>query len=830
MDSQGSNNEDWHNLEMDSRSAPAPSPPQIHFTPAQLYETLPIPSSHSYIRVLDLDKGSSSSSRQLTGTLRVVDLRTCPRFATLSYVWGSSSIGAAENAPIITCNGHILPITQSCQDALLALQQQHRRRGGDITIWVDAICINQADDSEKSMQIPLMEEIYTWAEVVYVWLGPGSDVTENAIECISRASIFRVFPAGVPWQNGGKGKGVVTMRREKFSFVARMLLLFHRQCSPMPDFKRFRQSFDVNSVLELLDQEWLRRIWTYQEIVLSSNPVILCGDRQISWIRLQEGLDYMGNFKIPPPTTYSKRTDLAKRDRLASSQAFVTWQELFRIWTSISRPSRWNGREFRTQPLKDGLSDPKCSVDDYLRFFNPRRIWLYTKLVITVFYIAVLVATVVLFFLFLIFKQGLISAVILDTVTISAFIYSASIVNFMVWYRGLLPFTKDADIWAMNTTDSSERVYLVGLIQAIRDRQSSVLKDRVFALHGVLQRLGFEAPTPDYGKSVGQVYWDFFASLIAWEPSLINLLIDTGSLKLADAPSWVPDWSTVQERTWVPSSYVYDFVEQNEWPAQELGITVSGKALSLSGVLLDTAKICSGPFAQIKLDDDGFPRQDIADKLLPSLQFFVRWLSAIKRDMLFGLTHESISHTILDILRGRISKASNVDDEYGRAEQPERDRILDFVYSNRVNKPTKVGQKEKNAFKNWYRILSNHYTQNELERGEPGTSQVSKTVFNDILSNQSALKYTIFCCSRLSSRRGLFFSNDGRAGSGPEDMEEGDWISILKGVAVPMVLRRSDNGSSTYRILGPAFVPGFMNLDRSFLENPGFDWTTITLV
>ncbi|KAH9204993.1 heterokaryon incompatibility, partial [Leptodontidium sp. 2 PMI_412] len=68
----------------------------------------------------------------------------------------------------IQCNdGTAIAITTNCRDALIAL----RKRYGRLTIWIDAICINQQDIEEKSKQIQLMEEIYSWSERVIVWLG-----------------------------------------------------------------------------------------------------------------------------------------------------------------------------------------------------------------------------------------------------------------------------------------------------------------------------------------------------------------------------------------------------------------------------------------------------------------------------------------------------------------------------------------------------------------------------------------------------------------------------------------------------------------------------------
>ncbi len=40
--------------------------------------------------------------------------------------------------------------------------------------WIDAICIDQSSIAEKSMQVPLMSDIYTRAHTVFVWLGDAT--------------------------------------------------------------------------------------------------------------------------------------------------------------------------------------------------------------------------------------------------------------------------------------------------------------------------------------------------------------------------------------------------------------------------------------------------------------------------------------------------------------------------------------------------------------------------------------------------------------------------------------------------------------------------------
>lgn len=179
-------------------------PTQKQITPSQLYSDLPISAESRAIRVLDLDpitraeptshqdaRTSYRSEDPLSGTLRVVSLAESPKFTALSYVWGETS--SAENTIVLrsgTEGGAVssLQLTANCHSALTHL----RRRHGSITIWVDSICINQEDQQEKGNQIPLMQEIYSWASPVYVWLGEGNARSDKAMDYLSKVSTYEI--------------------------------------------------------------------------------------------------------------------------------------------------------------------------------------------------------------------------------------------------------------------------------------------------------------------------------------------------------------------------------------------------------------------------------------------------------------------------------------------------------------------------------------------------------------------------------------------------------------------------------------------------------------
>jgi hypothetical protein len=94
--------------------------------------------------------------------LSVVLMKDRSRYEGLSYVWGDSEL-------VILLNGHEFRVTKNLEAAL-----RHLRRLQDIwTLWIDAISINQYDVHERSLQAPLMVNIYTNCRFCTAWLGEG---------------------------------------------------------------------------------------------------------------------------------------------------------------------------------------------------------------------------------------------------------------------------------------------------------------------------------------------------------------------------------------------------------------------------------------------------------------------------------------------------------------------------------------------------------------------------------------------------------------------------------------------------------------------------------
>ena len=100
-------------------------------------------------------------------------------YEALSYVWGDPN----KTVPIFV-GEHRFNITENLHKALLHLRNHSIER----TVWVDALCINQANEQEKAHQIQYMAKIYGQANHVIIWLGEAADNSDQAFEAIRVAA------------------------------------------------------------------------------------------------------------------------------------------------------------------------------------------------------------------------------------------------------------------------------------------------------------------------------------------------------------------------------------------------------------------------------------------------------------------------------------------------------------------------------------------------------------------------------------------------------------------------------------------------------------------
>ncbi|RYP53055.1 hypothetical protein DL768_001910 [Monosporascus sp. mg162] len=109
----------------------------------------------------------------------------CPPYIALSYAWDAGG----PTSPV-EVNGRMCQISETIEQALRRLRHGRNK----VYIWIDQICINENDATEKTHQVQQMWRIYSKAERVVAWLGPffpNSDKLFKHLQRMGRAALTR---------------------------------------------------------------------------------------------------------------------------------------------------------------------------------------------------------------------------------------------------------------------------------------------------------------------------------------------------------------------------------------------------------------------------------------------------------------------------------------------------------------------------------------------------------------------------------------------------------------------------------------------------------------
>lgn len=247
------------------------------------------------IRLLILRPGSFNDP--IHCQLEQVSLNDGHAYEALSYTWGNAS----DTSPM-SLDGVLYHITKNLECALRYLRHKESPR----ILWVDAVCINQNDEDEKSGQVPKMGEIYSGATKVYAWLGEA----DRQIDCVF--AVLQEF-------RDRKREGKVPTH-----FDAAEQLSFHRELFRdiyQAEAGTLPEQSDLDDDMLHEEFNWLRpfyvrpywcRVWIVQELVLAKVVVVCCGDKSIDfddiyglsldWGLFEQGFDTATYQMLKPPT------------------------------------------------------------------------------------------------------------------------------------------------------------------------------------------------------------------------------------------------------------------------------------------------------------------------------------------------------------------------------------------------------------------------------------------------------------------------------------------------------------------------------------------------
>jgi hypothetical protein len=186
----------------------------------------PLDTSTDGIRLLTLVSANDSKA-PVKCSLQHVTFAQKPKYEALSYTWGDETTRKK-----ISIDGKEFEVGQNLYHALKHIRHINRDR----VLWIDAICINQANVPEKNQQIRMMPFIYSRAIQVLIWLDvPVANDTQYAPYNLKQV------------------------------------------------FKSPSEPLFAATLIALCRNAYWRRVWIIQEIGLARRIQVYCGSYNIDW-------------------------------------------------------------------------------------------------------------------------------------------------------------------------------------------------------------------------------------------------------------------------------------------------------------------------------------------------------------------------------------------------------------------------------------------------------------------------------------------------------------------------------------------------------------------
>ena len=246
-----------------------------HYNSGPKYGTDPIyqqlDESSGEIRILHVDKTTDPKGR-VQSQLKHLPLTQSqyPEYEAISWCWGK-----ATKRKEIVLNGVVTVVPENAEQLLrhLCIKQGHTR------VWLDAVCINQADNTEKGHQVAIMKDIYSKAERVLIWLGDDDGRTKPAL-----ISLYDILEQ---CKETTARAARVDLRKWEAYDDERFINAIHKQLWDRNGY--FVQSecqlpsIDWEAVFAFFSSPWFSRLWVVQEVVLSREARCYRGHDAVPW-------------------------------------------------------------------------------------------------------------------------------------------------------------------------------------------------------------------------------------------------------------------------------------------------------------------------------------------------------------------------------------------------------------------------------------------------------------------------------------------------------------------------------------------------------------------
>jgi hypothetical protein len=210
-----------------------------------------------------------------------LDVSLAPSYTALSYRWGD------EKRPLdsLFCEGRFISISYNLFHALKQLLEFADRPEW---LWVDAVCINQKNATERSHQVANMSKIYSNAQSVWVSLKATpleseEDSWDNKETYLVDDVMNEMMDTLTEWVNDKKkSAGLADEDEEDHNRHTHTFLQ-----APIDVFDTIEDS-KLQAISDFFHCEWWERAWIVQEVGLAQSIVVLYNQEALRWEEIQK--------------------------------------------------------------------------------------------------------------------------------------------------------------------------------------------------------------------------------------------------------------------------------------------------------------------------------------------------------------------------------------------------------------------------------------------------------------------------------------------------------------------------------------------------------------
>ena len=210
------------------------------FLPTFKYGYRPLKSREKEIRLLEVHPGKGAEPLCCTVHHTYILAEDMIPYETVSYCWGRK-----PGETVIEIDQIPVRVTLSAARALHRMRSPVRSR----ILWIDAICIDQGSDKERSEQVAIMADIYRNTSRNLVWLGDDGGSSKAAVSTLER---------------------VLQSIRDETRDYGDLWLPVHTPEGRLKfDGSALDPRIDLTHLRPLFLSPWFTRLWVAQEVALS---------------------------------------------------------------------------------------------------------------------------------------------------------------------------------------------------------------------------------------------------------------------------------------------------------------------------------------------------------------------------------------------------------------------------------------------------------------------------------------------------------------------------------------------------------------------------------